>query len=89
MFTFASYSWTVRLYKLFQLQLLIVLPALIDIKECNGNHDCHEYAVCDDTLGSFICTCKEGFSGNGTYCEGLSYIKGKWQYIFLSIKSLT
>ena len=49
----------------------------IDIDECAiGTHDCHRdsNATCNDTDGSFTCTCSEGFDGNGTFCEGTLYI---------------
>ena len=35
-----------------------------------GNNSCHVYADCKDTYGSYECTCKDGFQGSGTYCEG-------------------
>ena len=42
-----------------------------DINECTERtHDCHEYASCTDTDGSFTCTCNTGFSGDGKNCEG-------------------
>jgi len=42
----------------------------IDINEClNGN--CHEQAICENTPGSFSCTCKTGYSGNGINCAGI------------------
>ncbi len=42
-----------------------------DINECTEEtHNCHEHASCNDTDGSFNCTCNTGFSGNGTDCEG-------------------
>lgn len=31
---------------------------------------CAEAAVCINSIGSYICTCIEGYSGNGTHCEG-------------------
>ena len=43
---------------------------LIDINECEVNaHDCDDNAACNDTIGSFICACNFGYSGNGTFCS--------------------
>ena len=42
-----------------------------DIDEClNGTHGCDVNAECNNTLGSYKCTCKDGFQGNGTKCTG-------------------
>ena len=42
-----------------------------DIDEClNGTHDCDVNAECNNTLGSYKCTCKDGYEGNGTNCTG-------------------
>ena len=35
-----------------------------------GIYDCHEKAVCENTWGSYRCTCSRGYSGNGQVCEG-------------------
>jgi len=37
----------------------------------NGN--CHINAACINSIGNFDCECKEGWSGNGTVCEGLCH----------------
>ena len=38
--------------------------------ECSEDlHNCHAEANCTDTRGSFNCTCRVGFSGNGTFCR--------------------
>ena len=37
---------------------------LKDINECTAD-PCAEYANCDNLEGSFSCTCKNGFFGNG------------------------
>ena len=43
----------------------------LDIDECvSGNNSCHDYANCTNTIGSYTCECKEGFTGNGVECEG-------------------
>ena len=45
---------------------------MIDINECTlGTHNCHTSATCTNIPGSFNCTCKIGYSGNGTFCQGL------------------
>lgn len=41
----------------------------VDINECATNDDnCDDNAVCTNTLGSFRCTCRSGFAGNGVLC---------------------
>ena len=50
------------------------LPLLlsIDINECElGGDDCHMYATCTDTFGSFECTCNSGFEGDGINCTSM------------------
>lgn len=44
----------------------------LDIDECATNaHTCnHANAVCNNTAGSYYCTCSPGFSGNETSCTG-------------------
>ena len=42
-----------------------------DDDECyNGTADCDTNAACDNTIGSYTCTCNTGYNGNGTICEG-------------------
>ena len=37
----------------------------------NGtSHDCHGNATCIDSEGSYTCMCKDGYTGNGTFCAG-------------------
>ncbi|CAH1793374.1 unnamed protein product, partial [Owenia fusiformis] len=39
------------------------------VNECTSSkHDCHANAVCTDTPSSYTCTCKPGFTGDGTSC---------------------
>ena len=45
----------------------IVLP--LDIDECEREtHNCDLNALCNDTFGSFMCTCNSGYAGNGITC---------------------
>ena len=47
------------------------LSPCLDIDECAANtHDCAAEANCTNNEGSFICTCPDGFQGNGTKCQG-------------------
>ena len=49
---------------------LNVRSNVLDTNECDSD-PCAMNAACDNTEGSFSCSCNEGFSGNGfTLCEG-------------------
>ena len=42
-----------------------------DINECVcGLDKCSSDAFCNNTKGSYNCTCKPGFTGNGRECKG-------------------
>ena len=42
-----------------------------DADECNASVPvCDANAICQNTLASFHCTCKIGFTGNGLSCQG-------------------
>ena len=44
---------------------------IADINECEtGKHNCGANANCKNTKGSFVCTCKLGYSWNGVNCTG-------------------
>ena len=44
---------------------------LSDINECTTNvHKCDANAFCNNTEGSYSCTCTPGYTGNGTSCNG-------------------
>ena len=38
--------------------------------ECQGQTDCDLNADCSNTEGSYDCTCRNGYSGNGRQCTG-------------------
>ena len=45
-----------------------------DIDECTeGTDDCDDNATCENTIGSFTCTCNDGYSGSGEECKGEWY----------------
>ena len=42
-----------------------------DIDECSENTSlCDENASCNNTDGSYSCICKQGFTGDGSTCNG-------------------
>ena len=43
-----------------------------DVDECaaQGVDNCRDYATCNNTMGSFECTCDEGFTEDGETCIG-------------------
>ena len=46
-----------------------------DIDECvDSANDCHSNATCNNIDGGFECTCKTGYTGNGTLCLGTNMI---------------
>ena len=43
---------------------------LADINECiEGTSNCSADAVCNNTEGSYNCTCKQGYYGDGNICR--------------------
>lgn len=44
---------------------------LVDVDECEiGAHNCDMHASCVNVPGSFKCSCREGWVGNGIKCIG-------------------
>ena len=43
---------------------------IVDVNEC-ASRPCDSNAQCTDTIGSFQCTCNQGFVGNGEVCSQL------------------
>ena len=44
-----------------------------DVDEClDAVENCHASAICKNTDGSFLCTCNQGYIGDGVNCEGIT-----------------
>ena len=51
--------------------LLFICCLFPDADECTASPPvCHVKALCTNTNGSHRCTCKRGYTGNGTTCKG-------------------
>ena len=52
--------------------VLIVISNFVDFDEC-GNHtdSCSSVATCENTVGSYNCSCNIGYVGDGFECEGI------------------
>ncbi|CAH3182773.1 unnamed protein product, partial [Porites lobata] len=62
---------SVKTWIVLMLRLLIQYYFVSNVNECiTGEHNCDANAVCNNTEGSFECTCKPGYSGNGVNCTG-------------------
>ena len=60
-----------------------------DINECKeGNHNCGSNAVCNNTKGSYNCTCKPGYEGDGNNCTGNFFLNLVILHAFESIAVL-
>ena len=46
------------------------LNLLLDVNECTYDNLCHQNATCVNLIGSYNCTCNEGFIGDGINCNG-------------------
>ncbi|KAK9524849.1 hypothetical protein VZT92_017214 [Zoarces viviparus] len=45
-----------------------IAPACLDVDECALGSDCDEHASCQNTDGSYTCTCIHPYSGDGKNC---------------------
>ena len=49
----------------------IIFYLTLDIDECSADpNPCDQNAACTNSDGSYNCTCKQGFIGNGATCNG-------------------
>ena len=50
------------------------LILVADVDECSAaTHNCHGNAACNNTVGSYSCSCNTGYSGDGITCSGIFY----------------
>ena len=47
--------------------MFMILQILTSVEE---NPSCHVNAACTNTLGSHVCQCHAGYTGNGENCAG-------------------
>ena len=60
---------SVGMYSLFLLSIFLIFTT--DTDKCEVTHGkCQEKAICNNTHGSYVCTCKPGFIGDGQNCTG-------------------
>ena len=57
---------------------------LLDINECEPVSLCHANATCNNTDGSYNCSCNDGYTGDGFTCDG-KYISITQMKIIFSI----
>lgn len=58
---------------------------ILDIDECAvKSHSCDVNAVCQNTKGSYKCTCKTGFKGDGKKCSGKYTICWTFNFAFVT-----
>lgn len=55
-----------------------VCSLFIDINECRKpeENECHANALCNNTEGSYVCRCFNGYRGDGKNCTGKTYFIG-------------
>ena len=71
----------IRLFLCFN--AVIVCTLVIDQDECRSDwmNDCHSDALCQNTVGSYKCTCRPGFIGDG---KTICIHEGKQRYMCMS-----
>ena len=53
-----------------------------EINECVPVSPCHANATCNNTEGSYTCTCNTGYSGDGVTCDGKLYYLYNYNFIY-------
>ena len=50
--------------------VLFTMLFYLDTNECLQNSTCHLNATCNNTEGSYMCTCDIGYESDGFACNG-------------------
>ena len=58
------------LFSFLKLSSLCYVHLVPDIDECLSENNCRVNATCTNTMGSYNCTCKKGYGGDGGGCPG-------------------
>lgn len=71
---FDTHPWLLGTKLLLDLKMILIdfIFFIIDVNECLSNtHNCHERAICINTIGSYNCSCEPGLAGDGIrHCNG-------------------
>ena len=63
------------------MSFIYILFVVSDIDECsNETHGCDVNAECNNTQGTYICRCKDGFQGSGISCTGKYLFENLWSF---------
>ena len=55
---------------------MVLYYSVLDINECSASIPvCDVNANCGNTPGSYVCSCKAGFTGDGKTCAGENVVK--------------
>ena len=71
-FTFYTSLDFDALHLLYEVSIVLLL-LFTDVDECiSGTHNCSNNATCTDSDGSYLCSCKPGYDGDGYACTSKS-----------------
>ena len=72
---FVNAQFLIKFVNLEFLTLNLFFFIISDIDECSkGNDTCHTEATCNNTLGSYTCTCRGGYEGDGKNCQKIGKV---------------